>query len=185
MREWKTKEQTMRHYELQAEIYNVQYMDEQKAKIEEILKFMKLEQRDCVLDLGCGTGFLFNHISEKVELLLGLDISQKALKMAKRRIKYLRNVHLVRADADNMPFPNNIFDKVFAITVLQNILEPKKTIEEIKRKSKPHSMFAVTGLKKKFTQKNFVSLLESAKLKIISLNTSQQLKGYIAICTKR
>jgi ubiquinone/menaquinone biosynthesis C-methylase UbiE len=185
MQEWKTKKQTMRHYNLQAEIYNVQYMDEQKAKIAEILKFMKLEQRDCVLDLGCGTGFLFNNISEKVELLLGLDISQKALKLAKKRIKCLPNVFLIRADADNMPFLDNIFDKVFAITVLQNMPKPKTTIEEIKRKSKPNSMFAVTGLKKKFTQKNYISLLESAQLKIISLHTSQQLKGYIAICTKR
>ena len=87
MLEWKAKKKTMRHYELQADIYDVQYIDEQKAKIEEILKFMKLEKSDYVLDLGCGTGFLFNHISEKVELLLGLDISQKVLKLAKRRIK--------------------------------------------------------------------------------------------------
>lgn len=185
MQGWKTKKQTMLHYELQAEIYNVQYINEQKAKIEEILKLMKLEERDIVLDVGCGTGFLFNYISEKIELLLGLDISQKALKLAKRVTKFLPNVHLVRADADNMPFPDNIFDKVFAITVLQNMPEPKTTIKEIKSKSKSHSMFAVTGLKKKFTQKNYVSLLESAQLKIISLHTNQQLKGYIAICTKR
>jgi ubiquinone/menaquinone biosynthesis C-methylase UbiE len=185
MQEWKAKKQTMRHYELQADIYDVQYMDEQKAKIEDILKFMKLEQRDRVLDLGCGTGFLFNYISEKVELLLGLDISQNALKLAKRRIKCLPNVHLVRADADNMPFPDSIFDKVFAITVLQNMPDPKTTIKEIKRKCKPHSIFVVTGLKKKFTQKNYVSLLESAQLQVISFHTNQQLKGYIALCTKR
>lgn len=184
MLEWKAKKQTMRHYELQADIYDVQYIDEQKAKIKEILRFMKLEKSDCVLDLGCGTGFLFNHISEKVELLLGLDISQKCLKLAKKRIEYFPNVHLIRADADNMPFYDNIFDKVFVITVLQNMPEPKTTIKEIKSKSKSHSIFAVTGLKKKFTQKKFVSLLESAQLKIISLHTNQQLKGYIAVCTK-
>ena len=185
MQEWKTKKQIMRHYDLQAEIYNLQYMKEQTAKIECIQKFMKLEQTEYALDVGCGTGFLFNHISEKVELLIGLDISHKSLKLAKRRIKCLPNVFLVSADADNMPFSDNIFDKVFAITILQNMPEPKKTIEEIKRKSKPNSMLAITGLKKKFTQKNFVSLLEGAQLKIISLDTNQQLKGYIAGCTKR
>ena len=160
-------------------------MDEQKEKSEELLKFLKLEQRDWVLDLGCGTGFLFNYISEKVELLLGLDISEKALKLAKKSLKCLSNVFLVCADADNMPFPDNIFDKVFAITVLQNMPEPKRTVEEIKRKSKPNSMLAVTGLKKKFTQKKYVSLLESTQLKIISLHSNQKLKDYIAVCIKK
>jgi hypothetical protein len=60
--------------------------------------------------------------------------------------------------------------------------KPIKTISEMKRTGKKETIFAVTGLKKKYTQKSFVKTLEKAKLKVISLNTSQQLKGYVALC---
>jgi len=182
MREWKEKRLTMQHYDRQATIYNVQYLGEQNAKIEDSIKSMRLGSKELVLDLGCGTGFLFMHITEKVGCLVGLDMSQKALQEAKKRTKNMHNIVLVRADADNMPFPDHIFDKIFAITVLQNMPDPTKTITEMKRSSKSQAMFAVTGLKKKFRSENFVALLESAQLKVITLDTNQRPKGHIAIC---
>ena len=181
MREWKEKRGTMRHYDQQASIYNVQYLGEQNAKIEDAIIITELKPNETVLDLGCGTGFLFQHI-KSIRLLVGLDISSKALQEAKKRTKNLTNIALVRADADNTPFPDHIFDKVFAITVLQNMPEPTKTISEMKRTAKPQATFAVTGLKKKFTQKSFIELLENARLTVVALNTSQQLKGYVAVC---
>ena len=183
MQQWKEKRRTMRHYDRQAEIYNVQYLGEQNAKIEELLKFMNLEPSDCVLDLGCGTGFLFSHVAQKVQIVVGLDVSQKALKEAKARAEMLSNIFLVRADADNAPFVDHVFDKVFAITVLQNMPEPKVTVVEMKRTAKATGTVAVTGLKKKFTHETFVSLLHDAKLKVVTLTTNEQLKGYTAVCT--
>ena len=183
MREWKEKRGTMRHYDQQAAIYDVQYLGEQDAKIEDTLKSMKFGSNELVLDLGCGTGFLFQHIDKTIRLLVGLDISSKALQEAKKRTKNLSNTELIRADADNTPFPDHIFDRVFAITVLQNMPDPIKTISEMKRVGKPQAMFAVTGLKKKFTQESFVNLLKTAQLKVSALKTDQQLKGHIAVCT--
>jgi len=173
----------MRHYDLQAAIYDVQYLGEQNAKIADILNSMKLGSGEHVLDLGCGTGFLFPHISKNVGLLVGVDVSAKSLREAKKRTKNLSNIVLVRADADYTPFLNHIFDKVFAITVLQNMPDPMKTITEMKRIGNPHAVFAVTGLKKKFTQESFVNLLKTARLKVSILETDQQLKGHIAVCT--
>ena len=182
MQEWNKKSQTMQHYDLQAAIYDIQYLGEQNAKIEDLLKNMKIGSKELVLDLGCGTGFLFQYLTEKVEALVGLDVSQKALIEAKKRTRNNPNILLVRADADNTPFPDHIFDKIFAITVLQNMPDPKKTIIEMKRTSKPQAMLAVTGLKKKFTPENFAALLESAQLKVVTLDTNQQLKGHVATC---
>ncbi|MGW8289527.1 MAG: class I SAM-dependent methyltransferase, partial [Candidatus Bathyarchaeia archaeon] len=76
-------------------------------------------------------------------------------------------------------------DKVFAITVLQNMPDPTKTLSEMKRVSKPLATFAVTGFKKMFTQESFVALLESAQLRVVTLNSDQLLKGYVAVCIKR
>ena len=183
MREWKEKRGTLRHYDKQAAIYDTQYLGEQNAKIEDILNSMRLGSNETVLDLGCGTGFLFQHIDKRVGLLVGIDLSQKALRETKKRTKNLSNIVLVRADVDNTPFPDHIFDKVFAITVLQNMPDPIKTITEMKRVGKPRAIFAVTGLKKKFTQESFVDLLERAQLKVVTLNTNQGLKGHVAVCT--
>jgi ubiquinone/menaquinone biosynthesis C-methylase UbiE len=182
MREWKQKCEAMRHYDRQAAIYDLQYVGEQDAKIEATLKTMKFGSNEKVLDLGCGTGFLFQHINKNVGFLVGVDVSKNALREAKKRTENSSNIALVRADADNTPFPDHIFDKVFAITILQNMPDPTKTVAEMKRTGKPEAVFAVTGLKKKFTPESFVDLLERAHLKVVSLNTSQQLKGYIAIC---
>ena len=182
MQEWKEKRLTMRHYDRQAAIYDIQYVGEQNAKIEAILKSMRLGSKELGLDLGCGTGFLIPHVTEKVGLLVGLDVSQKALQEAKKRTKNMPNIVLVRADADNTPFPDHIFDKIFAITVLQNMPDPTKTITEMKRTSKPQAIFAVTGLKKKFTPESFVALLETAQLKVVTLDTNQLLKGHVATC---
>jgi len=183
MQEWNKKRGTMRHYDQQAAIYDRQYVGEQNAKIEDILNRMKLGLNELVLDLGCGTGFLFEHIHKRVEFIVGIDLSQKALREAKKRTKNLQNIALIRADADNTPFPDHIFDKVFAITVLQNMPHPTKTISETKRVGKPQAMFAVTGLKKKFTQESFVDLLERSQLKVVTLNTNPLLKGHVAVCT--
>jgi ubiquinone/menaquinone biosynthesis C-methylase UbiE len=183
MSEWKEKRGAMRHYDRQAAIYDVQYVGEQNAKIEDNIKGMKFGSNELVLDLGCGTGFLFQHINKNVGFLVGVDVSQNALREAKKRTENIQNIALVRADADNMPFPDHIFDKTFVITVLQNMPDPTKTITEMKRVSKAEAVFAVTGLKKKFTQESFVDLLERAHLKVVTLNTSQMLKGHVATCT--
>ena len=82
MQEWSKKRRTMRHYDHQAKVYDSQYLEEQNAKIEDALDSMELGSNELVLDLGCGTGFLYPYIC-KTKLLVGLDISLKALQIAK------------------------------------------------------------------------------------------------------
>jgi ubiquinone/menaquinone biosynthesis C-methylase UbiE len=184
MQEWKEKRRTMRHYDRQAKIYDPQYLEEQNAKIVDALNSIDLGSDGLVLDLGCGPGFLFHHIDKTAKLLVGLDTSQKALHVAKKRTKRLFNTVLIRADADNTPFLDQTFNRVFAVTLLQNMPDPTKTISEMKRISKPEGVFVLTGLKKKFTQDGFVYLLNRAQLKVSTFKTGEHLKGYVAVSRK-
>lgn len=184
MQEWKEKLETMRHYDQQSKIYDLQYSGEQNTKIENVLSNTEFEPNETVIDLGCGTGFLFQHVIKSTKLLVGLDISSKFLQEAKKRTKNLSNIVLIRADADNTPFPDCIFDRVFAITLLQNMPDPMKTISEMKRIAKPQAIFVATGLKKTFTQQGFINLLKTTRLKVSVLETTQPLKGYIGVCKK-
>ncbi|WGM88708.1 MAG: class I SAM-dependent methyltransferase [Candidatus Bathyarchaeum tardum] len=183
MQDWKQKRSNKQHYDLQAGIYDKQYISEQDNKIESLLKSLDLKFNELVLDLGCGTGFLFEHISEKAGFIVGADVSKKALLYAKKRIQNKSNVDLVCADADNTPFVDDLFDKIFSVTVLQNMPEPTRTILEMKRTGKPEALFAITGLKKKFTQQNFVDLLKRSQLKLVMFNNDEALKGYVAVCS--
>ncbi|MGQ9460771.1 MAG: class I SAM-dependent methyltransferase [Candidatus Bathyarchaeaceae archaeon] len=182
MQGWKTKRKAMRHYDQLAPVYDIQYAEEQNAKIEAALNNTKPNENELVLDLGCGTGLLFEKIAKSTRLLVGVDISLKILQEAKKRAKRFPNIAIIRADADYTPLQNQAFDHVFAVTLLQNMPNPIKTIKELKRISKPQSIIVLTGLKKRFSQQRFMNLLSRSGLKVFTLKTNPQLKGHIAIC---
>jgi len=183
MAEWNKKRKTMHYYNQLAPVYDTQYTDEQNEKIEATLENLSLSKNDFVLDVGCGTGLLFPYITRKVQLLVGVDFSQKLLKKAKTRKKRFLNAHILVSDADYLPFRNQTFHTVFAITLLQNMPKPFATLQEIKRASKNHATIAVTGLKKEFTRDSFTKLLKDAKLKIQKLKINNHSKDQIAICS--
>jgi ubiquinone/menaquinone biosynthesis C-methylase UbiE len=183
MAEWTKKREVMRHYDFSASVYDTQYAEEQNAKMEAALDSISLSKDSFVLDAGCGTGLLLKHI-KSAKLIVDLDISLKILRKAKKRVKQLSNVAVIRADADFLPFQNNVFDATFAITLLQNMLDPLVTLHEMKRVSKDHATIVITGLKKKFSQEAFVKLLHKARLYISIMKTNSQINGTIAICRK-
>jgi len=180
---WKKKRDIMQRYNVTAHMYDMRYADEQTCKIKAALKHVKIEERDVVLDVGCGTGVLFDHVSENVESIVGLDISRESLLQAKERAGRFENVQLMWADADNMPFKSRAFNSVFAMTILQNMPEPKETLNEIKRVTATDSQIVVTGLKKIFTKRTFERLLDFAGLKIMSFE-DEDLRCYVAVCVR-
>ena len=179
MKEFEHKRRIMSRYDQTAETYDKQYLEEQNAKIRAALKTLTFNPSCAVLDLGCGTGLLFPHMKRKARMLVGLDFSQNILKQAKKRAA--DNILLVRADADYTPFRNHVFDSVFAFTLLQNMPNPAKTLDEIKRVSKPGGRIIVTALKKSFPREKFLAMLRESRLEVLGL-FNEKLKGYVAIC---
>jgi len=183
MSEWDRKRDVMHRYDLTAHIYDMRYAEEQTAKIEAIMESISMEKEGSVLDVGCGTGLLFNYIASKTKMIVGLDISRETLLQAKKCAKKFANVHLILADSDNVPLKESVFSHVFALTLIQNTPNPFKTLNEIKRVSKENAVIVVTGLKKKFPIKAFKRLLHDAGLKVIPLK-NESLKCHVAVCTK-
>lgn len=179
MSAWKRKLDTMKHYDACAKVYDSQYSQEQKAKIEFVLKFLHLKSERLILDVGCGTCILFEYLLDKAKILVGIDISKNILREAKAKFKGKANIFLIQADADYLPFPNGVFDAVFAITLLQNMPSKKVTLKELKRVAKPNASILVTGLKKSFKLERFKALLEDFSLKKIW--DLEGLKDYIAL----
>lgn len=185
MSDWNQKRGIMRRYNLTAKSYDELYADEQKTKIEKALGKVKLSENGLVLDCGCGTGLLFDYVADKVKMVVGLDISRGVLAEAKKRAEKFGNVHLVLADADYAPFKECVFSHVFAVTLLQNMPSPEKTLIELGRVAGENAFLVLTGLKKKFSREFFEGLLRKLKLNIIEfVDGNTALKCYVAVCVK-
>ena len=185
MNKWNQKREIMRRYDLTARMYEMRYGEEQQIKYRAALERMNITHNSIILDIGCGSGLLFSHVATKVQTVVGVDISKKLLLQAKEHIHDFRNINLVQADADHLPFKENHFNYVFAFTVLQNLPKPMETLSEIKRNTRQDAIIVISGLKKTFSLKPFKELLENAGLQIVTLKDADELKCYLALAINR
>lgn len=183
MAEWDEKRNILQRYDITAQIYDMRYAEDQTAKIEAAIKSTPLGKEGLVLDVGCGTGLLFKYVANRAGAVVALDISRNILLEAKRRAERFPNVHLILADADNMPLKPGIISYLYAITVIQNLPVPLKTLIEIQRVVKENGLMVITGLRKKFTGEAFERLFRNAGLNPMILE-DDSLKCLIAVCTK-
>ena len=101
----------------------------------------KLGERRCqILDVGCGAGFLSNHLGALGHDVTGLDLSDDALAVAARHD--LRHaVRYQRGDALKLPFANASFDVVCAMDLLEHVESPEQAIAEAARVLRPSGLF--------------------------------------------
>ncbi len=170
----------MRRYDLTADMYDMRYGEEQKAKYEAALKKLSVKD-DLILDIGCGTGLLFNYVSAKARMVCGIDFSRKTLLRAKKRAASFPNVHLALADADHLPLRKGAFTLVFAFTLAQNVPNPVATLREARNIASSGARLVFTGLKRVFTLEDFKKFIHDAGLKINRLD-DEGLQCYVAVC---
>jgi ubiquinone/menaquinone biosynthesis C-methylase UbiE len=162
-------------------MYETRYAEEQEAKYQAALAMAKL--KGSVLDVGCGTGLFLRHLLI-AKSVVGVDVSKNLLLLALERAKLRGNVNLVQADADHLPFKRNMFDEVFAFTVLQNMPNPLETLRELRRTARGGAAVTVTGLKKTFSLETLKELLYRAGLRLVSVKEKEELKCYVALSLK-
>ncbi len=139
----------------------IEYYDKQSAKVSGGLTFADFEgflpqslasfqfcykllsercQGKIVLDFGCGNGvhsiFPAKSGAEKV---IGIDLSEKSLQLARERIKkegMEGKVEFIKMDCEKMDFPDNSFDVVFDGGTFSS-LDVKNAFPELARILKP------------------------------------------------
>ena len=82
-----------------------------------------------VLDLGCGDGFVANHVFER-RICAGIDIDEEPLRLARSSGTY--NL-LVNADARHLPFKAQTFATVYSNGAMEHFDELDSVLEEIAR----------------------------------------------------
>jgi len=121
-----------------------------------------------ILDLGCGNGRLLEIFKDKKIDYFGIDSSEKLIEIAKK--KY-HTAKFQVGDILNLSFPNNFFDKVFAIRILHHIPSHNfrlQLLKEIKRVLKPEG-FLILTVWNVWRSKYKINLLRMVKYSLLKL----------------
>lgn len=114
-------------------------------KIKAINKFLKIENREKVLEIGIGTGihakYLLDFNKDKIFDFYGVDISQDMLNEAKNRLN--EKVKLISMVGEDLKFENNFFDKIYISGSLHHFSNPELGISEFLRVLKPGGKFCI------------------------------------------
>jgi 2-polyprenyl-6-hydroxyphenyl methylase/3-demethylubiquinone-9 3-methyltransferase len=91
-----------------------------------------------LLDLGCGDGFTIRLIKQDGDVS-GIDIDPIAVNRARAR-----GIEGRIGSASSIPFPNESFDIVTSIEVLEHLEDPLSAVKEARRVLKPGGSLIVT-----------------------------------------
>ena len=100
---------------------------------------------ESVIDIGCGTGATSLALAERVGptgRVLGADVSQPMLDVARRRGEGVRNLSFVRADAAAHAFPPYAADLLFSRFGVMFFVEPEAAFKNLHKAVKPTGRIA-------------------------------------------
>ncbi len=112
------------------------------------------EKGQKVLDIACGDGLLLSALAEKGAVVSGVDISEEGVKKCKEKGL---DVSVVDIATESLPFPDQTFDTVIMLDVLEHLYAPEDLLGEAVRVSKKYIIISVP---------NFNSL--PARLQVLS-----------------
>ncbi|MDF1684566.1 MAG: malonyl-ACP O-methyltransferase BioC [Legionellaceae bacterium] len=114
----------------------------------ERLSYLKIEPR-YVLDLGCGTGLLTKQLKKYYPkaIVVGVDIAHAMLREAQSNQSWRAHPEWLRANMQNLPFANGLFDLVFSNQVFHWSSDYPALIREVNRVMNPGGclMFSTLG----------------------------------------
>jgi phosphatidylethanolamine/phosphatidyl-N-methylethanolamine N-methyltransferase len=100
-----------------------------------------------VLEIGAGTGKHFQFVSHTFDEYILSDMDPQALEIAKiklmKREGPIGNVVYTVSQGQSLQHPDNVFDRVIAVHVLEHITQPHLAIKEWIRVLKPGGLLSV------------------------------------------
>ncbi len=114
----------------------------------EDLALSLLDSGEKLLDVGSGSGSLMFKARDRFKEVYGIDIStsrvEEAKKNATERFGNLNNLKFSACNInEKIAFPNNMFDAVTCIAVIEHVFDPYFVIAEIHRVLKQGGFFVV------------------------------------------
>ncbi len=148
-----------------------------------VVEKMNCRPGDLILEVGVGTGLSLRLYDSSVQII-GIDISPDMLEKARllREREKLHNVvGLEEMDAEQMSFPDNVFDKVAAMYVVSVASDPVRLVNEMRRVCKPDGeLFIVNHFHRPNTVIGAVERLISPLSKMLGFHPDFPLDSFIS-----
>ncbi|AKZ65643.1 bifunctional demethylmenaquinone methyltransferase/2-methoxy-6-polyprenyl-1,4-benzoquinol methylase UbiE [Candidatus Palibaumannia cicadellinicola] len=107
------------------------------------IQFSCVRRRQKVLNIAGGTGDMTDKFSRLVGengIVVLADINDSMLKIAREKLRnngYINNIIYIQANAEVLPFPNDIFDRIIISFGLRNITDKEQALQSMYRVLKP------------------------------------------------
>jgi ubiquinone/menaquinone biosynthesis C-methylase UbiE len=126
-----------------------------QAMLRILIPYMQADMH--VLDLGCALGRMsFELAKQTLGKVVGIDTSHEFLtachQLANNQhesvaypVPSQANVSFLRADAQELPFPDNAFQCVLCLNLIDRVTHPKRVIDEITRVLSPTGILLISN----------------------------------------
>jgi SAM-dependent methyltransferase len=110
---------------------------------EQAIQQMAIPPDAVVLDVGCGSGWATRLMAESATegKVIGIDISDEMITVARNSSQEFANVEYEVATAEALPYPDNHFTHVFSMESLYYYTNMEAALREIHRATKDGGLF--------------------------------------------
>jgi ubiquinone/menaquinone biosynthesis C-methylase UbiE len=133
--------------ELAAE-WDLSFTAEDLERLQHLVDSLEVRGGMDILDVGCGTGVLFDLLRRKVGSsgsITGVDFSIEMARVAHRNFPF-ENVNVVDADACCLPFVDSVFDMAVTFAAFPHFADQARALQEISRVLKTGATFYIIHL---------------------------------------
>ena len=99
-----------------------------------------------ILDLGCGTGRYLRQLTTSACRIVGVDLSRNMLARARQQLGSRRDVCLVQASANCLPFQSASFDRIMSGLVVDHLHSAEQFFREMSRILMAHGQAIVAAV---------------------------------------
>lgn len=128
--------------------WDLMFTTEDLERLTHIVYALDVAEGMEILDLGCGTGILFDMLRRRVGnsgSVTGVDFSFEMTQRAHRNFPF-ENVNVIDADATSLPFADSTFDLAVAFSAFPHFSDQQKAVDEIHRVLKNGKKFYIIHL---------------------------------------
>ncbi len=182
-KEEKEKDLVKQQFTRQAGAYTKGLFSDLKL-LKKIVELSGVTQKDRVLDVACGGGFLALEFAKTAESVIGIDITPKMIESAEllKTGAGITNIKFRILDAGDIPYQIDSFDIVVCRFAFHHFPAPEKVLDEMARVSKRDVML-IDGISpeddeqsrylneiEKIRDKSHVRLYKKSELKTMMKN---------------
>ena len=109
----------------------------------EINKLVVKSAPNSIHEVGCGEGHIISKILNEKFSIMGSDISEQCLSIARNTLAKKKNVNLINNDIYNLSPENHSADLVICCEVLEHLFYPEKAIEVLASITKKNLILSV------------------------------------------